>query len=93
MFEFIDPSEEGERRSLAVLAQWQPPAGADITAWYGFADNAGGVAIIEIDSAAALTEVTATWMPWCRFTVTPIVPIADRAAIARAAVTFRDSVS
>ena len=92
-FEFIDPSEEGERRSLGVLAQWQPPAGTEIIDWYGFADNTGGIAIIEVDSARALTELTAVWMPWCRFTVTPIVPIQERATVATAAIAFRDSVS
>jgi hypothetical protein len=25
---FVDTSEEGQRRSLAVFAKWQPPAGA-----------------------------------------------------------------
>jgi hypothetical protein len=92
VFEFTDPSEEGERRSLAVLAQWQPPAGTQINHWYGFADNTGGIAIIEVDTVAALSELTAVWMPWCRFTVTPILPIAERAAIANGAVAFRDSI-
>ena len=92
VFESIDPSEEGERRSLAVLAQWQPPAGTDIVEWYGFADNTGGFAIIDVDSAAALTELTAVWMPWCRFTATPIVPIQERVALATGAIAFRDSV-
>lgn len=93
VFEFTDPTEAGERRSLAVLAEWQPPAGTEIIDWYGFADNTGGVAIIEVDGAAALTELTAVWMPWCRFTATPIVPIQERVAIATAAIAFRDSVS
>ena len=92
-FAFTDSSEDGERRSLAALAQWQPPAGANITDWYGFADNTGGVAIVDVDSAAAMTELTAVWMPWCRFTATPIVPIQERAAIATGAMTLRDSVA
>ena len=51
-WEFIDTSEEGERRSLAVFAKWEPPAGAEFKGFYGFANGLGGVAIIEVDSAA-----------------------------------------
>ncbi len=92
-FEFTDPTEEGERRSLAILSQWQPPAGVEILHWYGLADNTGGIAIMEVDGAATLTELTAVWMPWCRFTATPIVPIEERVAISTAAIAFRGSVT
>ena len=50
-WEFIDTSEEAERRSLAVFGKWQPPAGAEFKGFYGFADGGGGVALIEADSA------------------------------------------
>src|SRR6266498_2478835 len=35
---FVDTSEEGQRRSLAVFAEWQPPAGAEFKGFYGFTD-------------------------------------------------------
>jgi hypothetical protein len=92
LFEFIDTSEESERRSLDVFAQWQPPAGAEFQGFYGFADNTGGVAIVEVDSAATLARTTAPWIPWLRFTATPVVPIEESTAIAGEAVAFRDSV-
>ena len=92
-WEFIDTTEEAERRSLAVFEKWQPPEGAEFKGFYGFADNRGGVAIIEADSAATVARTTAPWVPWLRFTVTPIVPIEESAAIAGEAVAFRDSVS
>ena len=88
---FGDTSEEGIRRSLAVFAKWQPPAGAEFKGFYGFADGGGGVAIIEADSAATLARTTAPWTPWLRFTATAIVPIEESAGIAGEAVTFRDS--
>jgi hypothetical protein len=91
-WEFIDPSEDGERRSLEVFASWQPPAGADFKGFYGFADGTGGVAIIEVDDAATLARTTAPWTPWLRFVATPIVPIEEATAIAGEAVEFRDSV-
>jgi len=90
---FVDTSEEGERRSLAVFGKWQPPAGAEFKGFYGFADGGGGVALIEADSAATLARTTAPWTPWLRFTATPIVPIEESTAIAGEAAAFRDSVS
>jgi hypothetical protein len=91
-WQFVDASEEGNRRSLAVFAKWQPPAGAEFKGFYGFADGGGGVAIIEADSVATLARTTAPWTPWLRFTATPIVPIEESTAIAGEAVAFRDSV-
>jgi len=91
-WDFVDTSEEGSRRSLAVFSKWQPPAGAEFKGFYGFADGSGGVALIEADSAATLARTTAPWSPWLSFTVTPIVPIEESTAIGGEAVAFRDSV-
>jgi hypothetical protein len=90
-WEFIDSSEDGIRRSLAVFSGWEPPAGAEFKGFYGFANGGGGVALIEADSAATLARTTATWTPWLRFTATPIVPIEESAAIAGEAVAYRDA--
>ena len=91
-WEFVDTSENGNRRSLSVFEKWQPPEGAEFRGFYGFADGSGGVAIIEVDSAATLARTTAPWTPWLRFTSTAIVPIEESAAIAGEGVGFRDSV-
>ena len=90
-WEFTDDSEAAQKRSLQVFGRWQPPAGADFQAFYGFADGSGGVAIIEVDSAATLAQTTAPFTPWLRFTAKPIVPIEDSAAIAGSGVAFRDT--
>jgi hypothetical protein len=92
-WQVISPSEDGERRSLAVFAKWQPPAGAQFQGFYAFADGTGGVAIIEVDSAATLAETIAPWTPWLRFTTTPILPIEESTAINHGGIAFRDSVS
>jgi Domain of unknown function (DUF3303) len=92
-WEFTDLGEEETRRNLAVFSKWQPPAGADFKGFYGFADGSGGVAIVEVDDVATLARTTAPWTPWLRFTVTPILPIEDTAAIGGEAVDFRDSVA
>jgi hypothetical protein len=93
IWEFVDASEDGQRRSLGVFGKWEPPDGAEFKGFYGFADGAGGVAIIEVDSAATLARTTAPWTPWLRFRATPIVPVEESAAIAGEAVAYRDSVS
>ena len=92
-WEFVDTSEEAERRSLAVLAQWQPPEGAEFQAFYAFADGSGGAAIVEVDSAATLARTTGPWIPWLKFTTHAILPVEESAALGQEAIAFRDSVT
>ena len=92
-WEFTDESEESERRSLDVFGKWQPPAGAEFKGFYGFADNSGGFAIVEVDSLATLARTTAPFTAWMRFTTTPILPIEESATIAGEALSWRESVS
>ena len=91
-WEFIDSSEEGEKRSLNVFQNWQPAAGANFIGFYGYADNSGGCAILEVDSHATLARVTAPFIPWLTFEARPILPIEELAAIGGEAIVFRDSV-
>jgi hypothetical protein len=91
-WEFTDDSEEGGRRSLTIFQNWQPPEGAEFKGFYGFADQSGGVAILEVDSAATLARTVAPFTPWLSFTVTPIHPIEESAAIAAEGISFRDSI-
>ena len=90
-WEFIDTTEEGEKRSLDVFSRWQPPEGADFQGFYGFADNSGGVAIVEVDSAATLARTTAPFNPWLRFTAKAILPVEESAAIAGEGIASRES--
>jgi hypothetical protein len=91
-WEFVDTSEEGQRRSLSVFQKWQPPSGAEFKGFYGFADGSGGAAIIEADSAATLARTTSPWIPWLSFTVKAILPIEESAQIATEGLAFLDSV-
>jgi hypothetical protein len=61
--------------------------------FFGFGDGTGGVAVVEVDSAATLARTIDPWTPWLRFTVKPILPIEEASQIANEAVAFRDSVS
>ena len=92
-WEFIDLSEESEKRSLEVFSRWQPPEGTDFQAFYGYADGTGGFAIIEADTAASLAQATAPFTPWLRFTAKVILPVRDSAAIAGSGIAFRDATS
>ena len=92
-FEFTDQSEDAEKRSLGIFANWSPPEGADFQSFYGFVDGTGGFAVIEADSALALGKAIAPFTPWMTFTTTPIVPIEEAAGLGMEAVAFRDSVS
>ena len=91
-WEFVDTSEEGIRRNLALFSQWKPPDGFEFKGFWGFADNSGGVAIVEADGAEALARATAPFTPWLRFATTPILPIEESSAIAGDAVGYRDSI-
>ena len=83
-------SETDQARILALFAKWQPPI--ELREWSGFADGSGGMCIAEADSADALTRTTAPWTPWLDFTVRPLLPIQETAAVMSDAATFWSSV-
>jgi hypothetical protein len=91
-WDFIDPSEEGGARNLAIFQGWQPATGAEFKGFYGYADNSGGVAIVEVDSAATLARLTAPFTPWLQFNAKPILPVEESTAIAGEAMSFRNSI-
>lgn len=91
-WEFIDTTEEAERRSLEVFSNWQPPAETQFQGFYGYADGGGGFAIIETGSAAALARAMAPFTPWLSFTARLILPIEEASQIAGEAVAMRDRI-
>jgi uncharacterized protein DUF3303 len=92
-WDFVDPTEDSERRHVALFAQWQPPAEMDFQAFYINADYSGGMAIADVDSAETLVRCVAPWLPYLRFKTTPIVPVEVSMDIRSEAIAFRDSVS
>ncbi|MEZ5099781.1 MAG: DUF3303 family protein [Thermoleophilia bacterium] len=91
-WEGIDPTEEGQKRGMALFERWQPPEGAEFQGFYGFADGSGGFAIVEVDSVAALSRTMAPWTAFLRFDARPILPIEEQTAIEVEGIAFRDSV-
>lgn len=92
-FKIRDTSEEGARRSLAVLAAWQPPEGMTIQAFYSYSDGTGGFTITEVPDAAVVLRAVSAFTPWLEFTSAPILPIEEATAINMESIAFRDAVS
>ena len=78
-WEFANRSEAEQARVLSLFAKWQPPL--ELNEWSGFADGSGGMCIADAEDATALTRVTAPWTPWLDFTVRPLLPIQETAAL------------
>ncbi len=91
-WENIDTSEEGVRRLTDVFQAWKPAEGAEFKGFFNYADSGGGLAIIEVDSAATMARLTGPFLPWLTFTARPIIPVEESVAIGHEAIAFRDSV-
>lgn len=90
---FHQSGEEGEKRGLQLFQNWQPPAEADFKGFYALADGTGGIALVEVDSAATLARTVAPFTSHMTFEARPILPVEEGAAIAGEAISFRDSIS
>ena len=84
-------TEETQKRSLELFTQWSPPF--VFKAHYARGDGRGGIAIIESDTAEAVLEGTAPWLPFFEFEVTPVVDIQAAVPLFQRAYGWRDSVS
>ena len=88
-WDFIDTTEDGEKRSLALFSKWTPGPG-QFQAFYGFADGGGGVALIEAGTAADLAKTLAPWTPYLHFETRVVLPIRESTEISAAAAAWRD---
>ena len=85
------PTEESEKRSLALFASWEPPF--TFTAHWARADGNGGVAIFEADDAAVVLEGIEPFTPFFDFELSPVVEIMDAVPIFMKMNAWRDSVA
>ena len=81
--------EDAEKRSMQILAKFQPSA--EITTWVQRVDGRGGFAVFETDDAAALTKDIAIWAPLLDFELHPVLDVMDAAAAGQEAIAFRDA--
>ncbi len=84
-----NPSEEKDKRSLQLFAEWTPPF--EFTHHFARADG-GGIAIFEADSAASVVEGIAPWLPFFDFEIVPVVGIEEAVPIFMKTNAWRDSV-
>ena len=89
-WEFHNPSEESQKRMLSLFQKWTPGPGQFQT-FYGFADGTGGVALIEVDTAAELAKTLAPWTAGLTFTTQAVLPIEESSKIAGEALTWREA--
>src|SRR5690348_14127055 len=89
-WEFLDASEEGQRRTLELFSKWQPGPG-QVQGIYGFADGGGGCALVEAADEATLTRTMAPWTPWLAFQARAMLPIQESAGINAEAAAWRDA--
>ncbi len=89
-WEFIDSSEEGQKRTLSLFSKWQPGPG-QFQGFYGYADGTGGAAVIEAADAVALARTIAPWTPFLAFDAKVILPIQEASAINAEAAAWRDA--
>lgn len=88
----INVSEESQKRSLNLFANWRPPSGYEFKAHYAFCDGSGGVAIAEATSTEALLEAHAPWAPFFNFTTVPVVEIEKAVPIFSKVNAWRDTI-
>jgi uncharacterized protein DUF3303 len=83
-------SEELQARGLAVFGSWSPSEGADFQQFLGRVDGRGGFAVIEADDPALLAKDVATFAPFFKFSVHPVLEVQQTAGVAMEAVQFRN---
>lgn len=76
---------------LEIFSRWQPPAGIEIKAMYARADDGGGFAIVEVDSAETAYAATAPWAgSYNDYDMVPIVDMGTAVELSNAAIAFRN---
>jgi hypothetical protein len=75
-----------------LLANWVPSPNAKITEWVQRCDGVGGFSVLETDNAKDLYRDLATWSPWLKFDVYPVLDILEASAITEEAIHIASAV-
>ena len=86
-------SEETQARGLQVFSKWSPSDGVTFHQFLGRVDAKGGYAVVETDDPALVAKDMSIFSAFFEMSVTPVLEIADIAAIGGEAVEFRGSIS
>lgn len=85
-------TEESQKRVVTLFTNWEAPKGFVFKAHYAFTDGSGGFSLIEADSAAAMYEAVAPWIPYLEFHNVPIVEVESAVALSMGAIAWRTTV-
>ena len=69
-----------------LLANWTPSPSAAITEWVQRCDGTGGFAVLSTDNAQDLYRDLATWSPWLKFEVIPVLDILEATPLTEEAI-------
>ena len=83
-------TEETAKRQLQLFLSWQPPF--EFKGHWARADQNGGVAIFEAESAAVVFEGIAPWTVYLDFEIAPVLPIEEAVPVLQKTNAWRDSV-
>jgi hypothetical protein len=83
-------SEADTKRSLQLFTSWEPTI--EFKGHWAFATG-GGMALAEVESAAAIVEAVAPWTPYFDFKVEPVLPVEDAVPIFMKTNAWRDSIA
>ena len=86
-------SEELDQRAMSLSKNSSPPEELELQSHHVFADNSGGLAIVEASSAESLLAGTAPWSVFNEYTIHPLVEFSAAMTIFDKALTWRKSVS
>jgi len=86
-------NEAGVARLLEVFGKWAPAAGVTIHQFVTRVDGEGGFAVTEADDPATAARDFAKFVPFCEYTVYPVLDIAERAGILAEGVEWRKSIT
>lgn len=85
--------EEAVARALDVFETWSPQEGDVFHQFLARVDGQGGLSIVETDDPTNVLRDASLFSPWFEFAVTPVVDIAEGAAVYRETVETRHAVS
>ena len=74
-----------------LLANWVP-AGGTIHQWVQRCDGQGGFAVVDNDNAADLMKDLASWSPWLKFQLFPVLDVLDASTVTQEAIEVARSV-
>jgi hypothetical protein len=75
-----------------LLANWMPSPTATIHQWVQRCDGNGGFSVLETDNAADLLKDLATWSPWLKFELFPVLDVLDATVATQEAIETARSV-